>query len=75
MTMTYDRKRQLGISTSGRDSNNNRINIVYQDGYKSLTDQLDLLWHDINNGKLGADAKTGAWYLDVKSVKERFPKT
>ena len=40
-----------------------------------IATELDLLWHDINNGKLGADAKTGAWYLDVKSVKERFPKT
>ena len=40
-----------------------------------IATELDLLWHDIDDGKFGADAKTGAWYLDVKAVKERFPKT
>jgi|TARA_R100000482_G_C5092105_1_gene131358 hypothetical protein len=56
----------------------NRINgkpSTNEQGYKSTKEQLDLLWHDIDDGKFGADAKTGAWYLDVKAVKERFPKT
>ena len=42
--------------------------------YKSIGQQLDLLWHDIDDGKFGADAKTGAWYLDVKAVKDANPK-
>tara|TARA_Y100000401_G_C8222967_1_gene174255 strand:- start:37 stop:225 length:189 start_codon:yes stop_codon:yes gene_type:complete len=46
-----------------------------EQGYKSIEEQFDLLWHDIDDGKFGSDAKTGAWYLDVKAVKERFPKT
>ena len=42
--------------------------------YAELTDQLDQLYHDIDDGKLGADAKTGSWYLAVKAVKDEFPK-
>ena len=40
-----------------------------------LLDQLDALWHDIDDGKLGADAKTGTWYLAVKTVKDKYPKS
>ena len=36
--------------------------------------QLDLLWHDIDNNKLGEDAKTGLWYNHIKSIKESNPK-
>jgi len=43
-------------------------------GYPDISDQLDKLWHDIDEGKLGADAKTGAWYNTVKSVKDNHPK-
>tara|TARA_E500000331_G_scaffold302819_1_gene304952 strand:- start:605 stop:973 length:369 start_codon:yes stop_codon:yes gene_type:complete len=42
--------------------------------YADLGDQLDQLYHDIDDGKLGADAKTGSWYLAVKKVKDDFPK-
>tara|TARA_Y100000114_G_scaffold60974_1_gene55984 strand:- start:46 stop:234 length:189 start_codon:yes stop_codon:yes gene_type:complete len=60
---TYEHKRLNGTSSSDEAP------------YKSINQQLDLLWHDIDDGKFGANAKTGAWYLDVKAVKERFPKT
>ena len=43
-------------------------------GYPDISDQLDKLWHDIDDGKLGADAKTGAWYNAVKTVKTNIPK-
>lgn len=43
-------------------------------GYKGITDQLDLLYKDIAAGKLGEDAKTGGWYLDVKAVKDKYTK-
>ena len=42
--------------------------------YAPIQEQLDMLWHDINSGKLGDAAKTGTWYLDVKKVKDNFPK-
>ena len=42
--------------------------------YPELTDQLDQLYHDVDAGKLGADAKTGTWFAAVKAVKDEFPK-
>ena len=43
-------------------------------GYISLQGQLDQLYHDINAGKFGADAKTGEWIIGITSVKTAFPK-
>ena len=43
-------------------------------GYISLQGQLDQLYHDINAGKFGADAKTGEWFVGITSVKTAFPK-
>ena len=40
-------------------------------GYGNITDQLDKLWHDINDGKLD---KTGTWFLAIKQVKDDNPK-
>ena len=42
--------------------------------YNIWQHQLDLLWHDINDGKLGEDAKTGQWYNHIKNIKESNPK-
>jgi len=69
--MSYTKYRIEGKTTSERDANNRRINIQTQPGYLSIQEQLDQLWHDIDDGKLD---KTGSWYLGVKAVKERFPK-
>ena len=35
--------------------------------YLSWNEQLDMLWHDINDGKLD---KTGSWYTHIKAVKD-----
>ena len=43
-------------------------------GYCTITDQLDQLYRDINNGKFGSDAKTGEWFVGISSVKTAFPK-
>lgn len=42
--------------------------------YNPLEEQLDQLWHDIDDGKLGDAAKTGVWYNGVKSTKDAYPK-
>ena len=42
--------------------------------YPVITDQLDQLYHDIEAGKFGADAKTGSWYVGITSVKTSYPK-
>ena len=43
-------------------------------GYGSIGEQLDQLYHDINAGKFGSDAKTGDWFVGISSVKTSFPK-
>ena len=43
-------------------------------GYPNIGSQLDQLYHDINSGKFGADAKTGEWFVGITSVKTAIPK-
>ena len=43
-------------------------------GYPSVNDQLDQLYHDMKDGKLGIAATTGSWYVGITSVKTTFPK-
>ena len=51
-----------------------RVGTATTSGYISIQDQLDQLYHDINAGKFGADAKTGEWFVGISSVKTAFPK-
>lgn len=39
----------------------------YPDGFE----QLDMLWHAVNNG---IDLKNSDWFNSIKAVKEQFPK-
>tara|TARA_Y100001980_G_C14537952_1_gene315017 strand:+ start:1674 stop:1958 length:285 start_codon:yes stop_codon:yes gene_type:complete len=43
--------------------------------YPDIKEQLDLLWHDIDDGKLGDIAKTSSFYTTIKNVKDSSPKT
>ena len=43
-----------------------------QTSYPKIEEQLDKLWHDIDEGKLD---KNGEFYKYIKSVKDTFPKT
>ena len=56
----------------------NRINAPEGDhskpSYPDITEQLDLLWHDIDDGKLGDIAKTSSFYTTIKNVKDSSPK-
>ena len=45
-----------------------------QDAYPYFSEQLDLLYHDIKDGKLGIAATTGSWYVGITSVKNSIPK-
>ena len=51
-----------------------RLGVGSTSGYAFIDDQLDQLYHDINAGKFGADAKTGEWFVGITSVKTAFPK-
>ena len=39
--------------------------------YPLITEQLDMLFHDIEKGELD---KTGSFYRAVKAIKEKYPK-
>ena len=39
--------------------------------YPSIPDQLDKLYHDIDDGKLD---KTGTWYAAIKATKDKYTK-
>ena len=42
--------------------------------YGDIKEQLNLLFDDIQEGKFGESAKTGSWYLRIKSVKDSIVK-
>ena len=43
-------------------------------GYPLFEVQLDQLYHDMKDGKLGVAATTGSWYVGITSIKTAFPK-
>ena len=53
---------------------NRRCGVGTTSGYISLENQLDQLYHDMKDGKLGVAATTGSWYVGITSVKTAFPK-
>ena len=44
-------------------------------GYPSIKVQLDQLYHDMKDGKLGVAATTGSWFVGISSVKTAIAKT
>ena len=48
-----------------------RTDRMVDGSYPSISDQLDMLFHDITNGKLD---ETGSWYQAVKATKDKFTK-
>lgn len=62
-----ERARQLDEDANGYKTN--RVN-----DYPQIAEQLDKLFHDIDGGLLGEDAKTGSLYLALKEVKDNNPK-
>ena len=53
---------------------NRRTGVGNTSGYDTITNQLDQLYHDMKDGKLGVAATTGSWYVGITSVKTSFPK-
>ena len=51
------------------------IGVVTTAGYESISNQLDQLYHDMKDGKLGVAATTGSWFVGITSVKTAIAKT
>ena len=54
-------------TASNTAESNHNVDIKRKTEYLSWQEQLDKLYHDINDGKLD---KTGSWYTHIKSVKD-----
>ena len=61
------------IVTGGASADyaNLRTDSIVDGSYPSIGDQLDMLFHDITDGKLD---ETGSWYKAVKATKDKFTK-
>ena len=56
------------------DQQENGYKTARQEAYNSIPDQLDQLWHAVDAGLFGDDAKTAEWYTDIQTVKTDNPK-
>ena len=61
----YQRNR-VGIGSTGK---------ITTTVYPDIGDQLDQLYHDMADGKLGVAATTGSWFVGITSVKNAYPKS
>ena len=43
--------------------------------YAQVGEQLDMLWHDIDQGLFGQEARTGLFYQTIQNIKQQIPKT
>ena len=61
------------IANGGQSADyaNLRTNPQVDGSYPRVSDQLDMLFHDITDGKLD---ETGSWYKAVKATKDKFRK-
>jgi len=55
------------------DTDSDEYKNLYQQKrqYEAIGEQLDKLWHNIDDGELD---KTGSFYTSIKAVKDEFPK-
>ena len=53
------------------DAKNDSYKSNRRNEYPTLAEQLDKLYHDINNGTLD---NTGDFYTAIKTVKDKYPK-
>ena len=51
-----------------------RVSIASTVHYPDFATQLDQLYHDMADGKLGVGATTGSWFVGISSVKTAHPK-
>ena len=51
-----------------------RVSIASTVHYPDFATQLDQLYHDMADGKLGVGATTGSWFVGISCVKSAHPK-
>ena len=56
------------------DENNQSHKLNRFAEYPDVKEQLAMLYHDIDSGKFGVNAKKSSFYKSIKSVKSKYPK-
>ena len=51
-----------------------RVSVASTVHYPDFATQLDQLYHDMADGKLGVGATTGSWFVGITTVKTAHPK-
>ena len=57
------------------DEKNKQYKLERIGSYAGIGEQLDQLYHDMKDGKLGVAATTGSWFVGISSVKTAIAKT
>jgi hypothetical protein len=70
VTKPTDSQLNALATNATKELNNAGVAVKRKTEYLSWQEQLDKLYHDINDGKFGDSAKTGTWYTHIKSVKD-----
>lgn len=69
-----DRQEKERLAYQKEQEELNRPILARIEGYPPLPEQLDMLWHDIDSGKINADTTSAnTWYQTVKNHKENTP--
>ena len=65
----------LAALQSAWDEENKQYKLERISSYEGIGEQLDQLYHDMKDGKLGVAATTGSWFVGISSVKTAIAKT
>ena len=61
----------INVNAQARfDQQENGYKYARENSYLPLQDQLDQIWHAVDAGLFGEDAKTSDWYEDIQKVKK-----
>ena len=63
-----------GVSKVEQPNGIARLIRVKEDHAEIVRNELDILWHDIDDGKFGVEAKTSEFYKEIKKIKDDNPK-
>jgi len=62
------------VITYSGNKNSDNYSDKRERAYPTLAEQFDLMYHAIDAGDFGNDAKTTSFYTKLKAVKDKYPK-
>lgn len=66
-------QREIEIRASESEKAANRYKFARSEAYPAIGEQLDMLWHDMNDGRVEGKSSS-LWFASLKSVKDSNPK-